>query len=153
MTAGSTVAHLAFYLAEWIGANPIIMIGQDLAFGGNMYYSPGNAIHDMWAVELNRFHTLETKEWERIVRHRPILRKVEDIHGRTVYTDEQMFSYLQQFERDFANTKATVIDATEGGARKAGATAMTLRDAIDRVKQFMEEHRPESSAKLVESRG
>ncbi|NLX04454.1 MAG: motility associated factor glycosyltransferase family protein [Phycisphaerae bacterium] len=132
ITAGSTVAHLAFYLAEFIGADPVILIGQDLAFGGNMYYSPGNAMHDMWSVELNRFSTIEMKEWERIVRHRSILRKVQDQDGREIYTDEQMFTYLQQFERDFAQTRTTVIDATEGGAKKLGAEPMTLREAIDR---------------------
>jgi hypothetical protein len=131
MTAGSTVAHLAFYLAEFIGADPIILIGQDLAFGGNMYYSPGNAVHDVWSVELNRFSTLEMKEWERVVRNRPILRTVEDISGRRIFTDEQMFTYLEQFERDFATTKARVIDATEGGARKSNTQLMTLADALD----------------------
>ena len=135
LTAGSTVAHLAFYLAEYIGANPIILTGQDLGFSDNMYYAPGTAVHDIWSVELNRFNTLEMKEWERILRHQPILRKIEDIHGRPIYTDEQMFTYLQQFERDFAECTATVIDATEGGAKKMGTTLMTLREALDTYAQ------------------
>ncbi len=132
LRAGSTVAHLAFYLAEFIGAEPIILIGQDLAFTDNLYYAPGGAVHEMWSVELNRFYTLEMKEWERIVRNRSILRKVKDINGRIIYTDEQMFSYLQQFERDFAQSSATVIDATEGGARKQGTIVMTLKQALQR---------------------
>lgn len=130
LRAGSTVAHLAFYLAEYIGANPIIFIGQDLAFTDNRYYAPGNPLHEIWQVELNRFYTLEMKEWERIVRHRPILRKVKDIKGNTIYTDEQMFSYIQQFERDFAQSRATVIDATEGGAMKRGTIVLTLKEAL-----------------------
>lgn len=135
ITAGSTVAHLAFYLAEYIGADPIVLIGQDLAFTDNMYYAPGNPIHDTWSVELNRFQTLEMKEWERVLRNQQILRKVEDVHGRTIYTDEQMFTYLQQFERDFANSTATVIDATEGGARKMGTTAMSLHEVLRKYAQ------------------
>jgi hypothetical protein len=83
-------------------------------------------------VELNRFCSIEMKEWERIVRNRPILRKVEDIHGRTIFTDEQMFTYLQQFERDFAQTSATVIDATEGGARKQNTRVMSLAEALEK---------------------
>jgi hypothetical protein len=75
---------------------------------------------------------MEMKEWERIVRNRPILRKVEDIHGRTIFTDEQMFTYLQQFERDFAQTSATVIDATEGGARKQNTRVMSLVEALEK---------------------
>ncbi len=42
-----------------------------------------------------------------------------------------MFSYLQQFERDFAKSAARIIDATEGGAVKAGAEIMTLCEAAE----------------------
>ncbi len=130
MEAGATVMHLAFYLAQWLACNPIIFIGQDLAFGGHCYYAPGVAMHRAWAPELGRYCTLEMKEWERIARQRRTLRKVPDIDGRPIYTDEQMFTYLQQFERDFAGCSAQVIDATEGGARKTGAASMRLADAI-----------------------
>ncbi|MFQ6048056.1 MAG: motility associated factor glycosyltransferase family protein [Phycisphaerae bacterium] len=132
LRAGSTVAHLAFYLAEYLGCDPIILVGQDLGFSDGLYYSPGAAIHDAWRAELNRFHTIEMKEWERIARHRPMLRKAEDIHGRAIYTDEQMFTYAQQFERDFAASNCRVIDATEGGISKAGAQTMPLAEALRR---------------------
>jgi hypothetical protein len=135
LKAGSTVAHLSFYLAEYLGANPIVLMGQDLAFSDNLYYAPGNVVHDIWSVELNRFFTIEMKEWERIVRNRPILRKVKDIHDRTIFTDEQMFTYLQQFERDFAQTSATVIDATEGGSKKRNTIPMTLAQALEKYAQ------------------
>ncbi|HVP10912.1 MAG TPA: 6-hydroxymethylpterin diphosphokinase MptE-like protein [Phycisphaerae bacterium] len=129
MEAGSTVMHLAFYLAQWLGCDPIIFVGQDLAFTGHCYYTPGVPIHRAWWPELGRYCTLEMKEWMRIVRQREILRKIKDIDGRDIYTDEQMFTYLEQFERDFGKCAARIIDATEGGARKAGATTMTLADA------------------------
>jgi hypothetical protein len=131
LKAGATVAHLSFYLAEFLGCNPIILVGQDLGFVDGLYYKPGTAIHETWGVELGRFNTLETKEWERIVRSRTILRKIPDIHGHPMYTEEQFFVYLQQFERDFAASRCRVIDATEGGARKQGVEVMTLRRAID----------------------
>ncbi len=126
---GATVMHLAFYLAQWLGCDPIAFIGQDLSFGDHTYYAPGVEMHRTWQPELGRFCTLEMKEWERIARHRPILRQVEGIDGTTIYTDEQMHTYLQQFERDFARAPQTVIDATEGGARKHGADTMTLAGA------------------------
>jgi len=130
LESGATVMHLAFYLAQWLGCDPIIFIGQDLAFTGHCYYAPGVAIHRAWGAELGRYCTVEMKEWERIVRHRNILRKTPDVEGRAIFTDEQMFTYLQQFERDFARSKFRVIDATEGGARKSGAQSMPLREAI-----------------------
>lgn len=129
LEAGATVMHLAFYLAQWLGCDPILFVGQDLAFTGHCYYTPGVAMHRAWGPELGRFATLEMKEWERIARHRPILRKITDQAGREIYTDEQMFTYLEQFERDFGKSTARVIDATEGGARKSGTTVMSLSDA------------------------
>jgi hypothetical protein len=132
LRAGTTVAHLSFYLAEYLGADPIILIGQDLGFSDNMYYAPGTMVHDLWAPELNRFSTLEMKEWERVARMGDILRKVKDIHGREIYTDEQMFTYLQQFERDFSATASTVIDATEGGTLKRNTILMTLAEALEK---------------------
>lgn len=129
MEAGATVMHLAFYLAQWLGCDPIIFVGQDLGFSGHCYYAPGVPMHRAWYPELGRFGALEMKEWERIARQREILRKIKDIDGRDIYTDEQMFSYLEQFERDFAKAAARIIDATEGGARKTGTTAMTLEQA------------------------
>lgn len=130
LRAGSTVAHLAFYLAEYLGCDPIILLGQDLGFTGGVYYTPGVTIHDAWRPELGRFATLEMKEWERIARMRPILRRATDVFGRPIYTDEQMSTYLQQFERDFAACAARVIDATEGGVRKSSTTVMPLADAL-----------------------
>jgi len=32
LPAGATVAHLAVYVAKYLGCNPIAMIGQDLGF-------------------------------------------------------------------------------------------------------------------------
>ena len=132
LPAGTTVAHLAFYLSQYLGADPIIFIGQDLAFTDNVYYSPGMAIHKTWKPELNRFCTVEMKEWERVVRNRGTLRQVEDIHGQTIYSDEQMFTHLQQFEKDFAQCPAEVIDATEGGALKQFCTTMSLKEAAEK---------------------
>ncbi len=130
---GATVAHLSFYLAQHLGCAPIILTGQDLAFSDGLYYCPGTAIHDVWANELNPFNTVEMMEWQRIVRHRVHLQRHEDIHGRPVFSDEQMMTYLKQFERDFATAEAKgqpVLDATEGGLSKAHTTQITLAEAL-----------------------
>lgn len=132
LPAGATVAHLAFYLAQYLGCDPIIFIGQDLAFTGHVFYVPGVEAHRDWDSELNRFCPLETKEWERIARNRQILRKVAGVDGRPIYTDELLFTYLEQFEKDISICDAHVINATEGGAHIRGAESMPLADAIDR---------------------
>ncbi len=130
--AGSTVAHLAFYAAELMGCDPIIFVGQDLGFSDGLCYTPGTSYDDVWRPELGQFCTMEMKQWEQIVRDRPILRKINDVFGRPMYTEERLFTYLQQFERDFLKSDRTIIDATEGGASKRGTTVLSFREAIDR---------------------
>lgn len=136
LKAGATVAHLSLYLAQHLGCNPIAMIGQDLGFPEGLYYAPGTAIHDVWAPELNAFNTIAMMEWQRIVRHRTHLHQLDDVNGRPIYTDTQMLTYLQQFERDFARLHeegTRVVDATEGGVRKHNAESTQLAS-------FLEEH-------------
>jgi len=129
LKAGATVAHLAFYLAVYMGCDPIVLIGQDLGYTNHVYYAPGVPFHDMWRPDLNRFNTIEMKEWERLARNRKILIETKDVEGRAIYTDEQLFTYLQQFEADFALVPGRVIDATEGGVRKSGTRVMPLAEA------------------------
>jgi len=130
---GSTVAHLAYYLARHMGCDPVVMIGQDLGFTDGQYYADGAAIHRTWSGELNQFRSLEMMEWERIVRGRTYIKSVRDSLGRPVFTDQQMLAYLLQFERDFdedIRSGRRVIDATEGGVAKRGAETMSLADAL-----------------------
>ena len=132
---GATVAHLAYYLARRLGCDPVILTGQDLGFTDGQYYAAGAAIHDVWSSELNAFRSLEMLEWERIVRQRAHLHRTTDVLGRPIYTDEQMSSYLLQFERDFladAQQGLRTIDATEGGVRKQHTEPSTLAEAIKR---------------------
>ncbi len=130
LPAGATVAHLAYYVAEHLGCDPIIFIGQDLGFSDGLCYTPGTSYEDVWRPELSEFCTVEMKQWEQIVRDRPILRQIPDYQGLPMYTEERLFTYLQQFERDFGRTETRIIDATEGGALKRGATNMALASAI-----------------------
>ncbi|MCP3903452.1 MAG: DUF115 domain-containing protein [Planctomycetes bacterium] len=135
LPAGATVAHLCLYLARYLGCGPIALIGQDLCFPDGIYYAPGTAIHEVWGPELNPFNTIAMMEWQRIARHRANLHRIDDVHGRSVFTDAQMLTYLRQFERDFAELTAAgveIIDATEGGAPKQHTTARPLREVLER---------------------
>lgn len=130
LRAGATVAHLAFYLAAYMGCDPIIFVGQDLAFTGHVFYVPGVEIHRTWRGEINRFNTMEVKEWERIARNGDILRRVRGVDGGELYTDELLFTYLEHFERDISQMQTKVINATEGGASIRGTQSMPLRDVL-----------------------
>jgi hypothetical protein len=83
------------------------------------------------------------KQWEFIARDRPILRRIADHEGKPMYTEERLYTYLQQFERDFLKTRTRIIDATEGGAKKRGATTMKLAEAI---RQFCGDELPRRGA-------
>lgn len=132
LPSGATVAHLAFYLARHLGCDPILFIGQDLGFSDGLAYLPGTAYDEVWRPEYSRFCSPEMKQWEQIVRERPILRKIPDVRGLPMYTEERLFTYLQQFERDFADSKQRIYDCTEGGALKKGAPPLPLADALAR---------------------
>ena len=132
LPAGATVAHLAFYLAVYMGCDPIIFVGQDLAYTGHVYYVPGVEIHQAGPSALHRFSTIEQNEWDRIARNRPILRRVTGVDGGELYTDDLLFTYLEQFERDIAAVPARVINASAGGAAIQGAESMTLSAAAAR---------------------
>lgn len=134
---GCTVAHLAFYVAQHLGCDPILFVGQDLCFSEGLYYPPGVPIEKTWAPELGRYQTVEMKQWERIARHRPVLRTVKDVHGRDTYTDDTLFTYAEQFQADFAAAAAQpgaprLVHAGEAGMRLAGTEVMSLREAADR---------------------
>ena len=153
--AGSTVAHLAVYVARYLGCDPIALIGQDLGFSDGLYYTPGTAIHEVWAPELNPFNTIEMMEWQRIVRHRLHLTETHDVHGRSMYTDLQMTTYLHQFERDFAQYEQEgikIIDATEGGTAKQHTTVMPLAEVLSRYATRALPELPLPSRELISHR-
>lgn len=135
LALGATVAHLCYTFARYLGCDPVIFIGQDLGFSDGQYYSSGAAIHNVWGCELSPHRTLEMFEWERVARMRANLHKREDIHGQPIYSDEQMCSYLAQFEGMFAEDTRRglkIIDASEGGVRKRHTEVMPLREALTR---------------------
>lgn len=132
LRSGSTVAHLSYFLARHLGCDPVVLVGQDLAYTDGLYYGPGASIHRVWAAELGEFRSLEMMEIERIGRARRMLRKTLDQEGQPVLTDEQLHNYLMQFEREFADDATAglkVIDAGRG-ASKAHTVLMSLEEAI-----------------------
>lgn len=131
LPSGGTVAHLSFYLAQRLGCDPIILIGQDLGFSDGLYYMPGTAVHEVWDCELGRFNTIEMMEWQRIMRQKAHIQRHRDIHDQPIFSDEQMLTYLKQFERDFKAAPQRVIDATEGGMPKQHVETMPLLEAIE----------------------
>jgi hypothetical protein len=116
---GSTVAHMSYSLAEHLGCDPILMIGQDLAFTDNKYYPEC---------------VLDCHEWKREnftdIKNRPLIVE-KDYQGNDIFTDDQMLTYREMFERIWNDSNATAIDCTEGGIEKINVEYMTFKDAIN----------------------
>lgn len=152
---GTTVAHLAFYLAQHLGCDPIIFVGQDLAFTDGLFYLPGSPIEDIWQPELGRYQTVEMKQWERIVRNRGILKRMPDLLGRPVYTDELLLTYYEQFTKDFSAAPQKLIQASEAGLLVPGMQPMPLSEAAERYctrelpADLLSAAMPETEAPLV----
>jgi hypothetical protein len=113
---GPSVANVAFDLARRFKCNPIILVGQDLAYTDGMSHA-GGTIFDAF--------TVDDFIYKGII-------EVEGIDGKPVKTDRVMYWFIRWYETAINATKAEyrVIDATEGGARIPGTEVMTLAGAI-----------------------
>ncbi len=111
---GTSVAHLAFGFARLVNAEPIIFIGQDLA------YSPEGYSHGQGVSVSKKENLEEVRVW------------LDGYYGGKVPSNEVWQNFLTWFEANIADSDVLCIDATEGGARIKGTKLMTLKAAIDR---------------------
>jgi hypothetical protein len=116
ISMGISVAHLAYGFARHVGANPIVLVGQDLAYGEDTEktHSTGT-IYDQIKLPPN-----ESQMYE-----------VDGYYGGKVKTEKTWLEFKKWFELEFAKTDVTVINATEGGARIEHTIQMPLREVID----------------------
>ncbi|CAM8651109.1 6-hydroxymethylpterin diphosphokinase MptE-like [Burkholderiales bacterium] len=117
---GGSVAHTAFNFLRHIGASPIILVGQDLAYTGGISHARGHTGRS----------TLSEDKAQRPDKFRSVL-----AYGGvgTVETNEQMDVYRLWYER--LQDKTGVINCTEGGARIQGIPEAELLDTIESVER------------------
>ncbi|MGE5403410.1 MAG: motility associated factor glycosyltransferase family protein [Candidatus Saccharibacteria bacterium] len=117
IAAGLSVANMAFSIARLMGANPIVFVGQDLA------YAEGGKSHAEG--------TLNDYELQTIAKE-PLV-YVEDYNGNPIPSRDIWQKFLTWFQEQIAATPSTVfIDATEGGAKIKGTEIMPLQDVISK---------------------
>jgi hypothetical protein len=110
---GGSVATVAFSLLREWGFHRIVLVGQDLALAKDKVHA-GNDTVDLHKLECNKI-------------------PVEGYDGGVVYTSWDYNEYRKWFERQIAEEDCPeVINATEGGAKIAGAIQMPLREVMDR---------------------
>lgn len=115
--SGGSVANNAFAAAYRMGANPIIMIGQDLAFGRDGHSH---------AAGTNYENIVETDfDSQKFI-------KVKANDGGYVYTDRIYQLFLNFFEVWIKKLPdREYINATEGGAYIEGTEVKTFRETLD----------------------
>lgn len=112
---GGFVSCFAYEFARVIGANPIILVGQDLAFTDNKIYF-NISLHDGEKNEIREEELL----W------------VESNDGRKVATNKIYFGFLKWFENEIEkDQKIRVINVSERGAKIRGTIVMKLCTAIE----------------------
>ena len=130
--SGGSVATSLFDFLLNAGCDPIILVGQDLAYTGREIHTSGTYHNDEWLTMTSRILNLDTIN-QRVVRKRKIS-YVPAWGGREdVITDFVLSIYRQWFEDSCKKVPVRVINATEGGARIDGADEMTLRQAADLI--------------------
>lgn len=107
--------NMAFKVAEALGCDPIILIGQDLAFSRD-----------------GRTHAYGTTYGEKQVSPGVQILNVPGNDGQPIGTTSTWYSFLRAYEMDLLNYSGTCINATEGGAYITGTSVMPFQEAIDK---------------------
>lgn len=119
INSGFSCAHLCLDLAYLLGCNPIIFIGQDLAYTGNKRYAEGQ-------ISLSQKY-LGDGELP------PNCFVTKDIYGQDIITDKHLDGFRIVFENMIANLyhgKVQIINATEGGLPVKGMVNRRLEEAL-----------------------
>lgn len=112
---GQSCATVAFSVAEAAGCNPIILIGQDLAYTDGKQHS--DSTHTEYEGENNDKGSNDEY--------------VEDYEGNLIASSFVYKMFKNWFELKITmNPDQEVIDATEGGAYIKGTRIMTFEEAI-----------------------
>lgn len=120
---GGSVAHSCTAIAHYLGCDPIIFIGQDLAFTNNQIHAK-NA----------------TLEGEKLQADAHDI-YVKDINGNDIATSYALDSFRKSFEEFInKNNERTYINATEGGANIEGTEIKTLKEVIGNFDEIIDKN-------------
>ena len=123
--SGGSVATTVFDMLLNFGCDPIILVGQDLAYTGREIHCTGTYHNDDWVPGINRLKNLECIN-QNVIRKR----KIKYVPGfgaqKSVITDFVFDLYKSWFEDSASRVAVKVINATEGGASIKNTIEMNL---------------------------
>ncbi len=136
MYSGNSVAHMNFNLAFYLGGNPIIFIGQDLAYADDGKTHSKDTFYDKTELEKLDDHykhlIKQNLEDPSALFNREVY--VDGYYGGKVRSRELWRLFLMWFThllQVFRKEDSLFINATEGGADIPGTVKMSFREAID----------------------
>lgn len=109
-----SAGNMAFKVAEALGCNPIILIGQDLAFARS--------------GETHARGTFFGEKQDYLFAQDQL--QVPGNDGEPITTTKVWYSFLKAYEMDLATYQGQCINATEGGAYIPGTSLMPFARAI-----------------------
>lgn len=120
LPSGGSVANNAFSFAKLMGAAPVILIGQDLAYTGGVSHATG-------------YFDMKSLDNIKVAQKDNGYREIEGYWGDRVQTDRQLDSYRKWYE-DYITLHPSeiVINATEGGAKIEGSVQMSFAQACQK---------------------
>jgi|GEM_PF-693928 len=122
IAAGANVSHLALELAAYLGANPIIFVGQDYAYGLE------GSTHSKDAI----YSQDKGKRAREVIKSKPII-YVENNEGTMIPSNQLWIDFKKGLERKIAtHSHKLIIDATEGGAKIKGTKYDKLSNTIEK---------------------
>lgn len=113
---GGSCAHIAAGFAIHLGGAPVVLVGQDLAYGDDITKTHANGTEYDDKPE-------ETPEE---------IYTVEGYYGTPVKTQEIWNNFRSLYEDAFRSQNVWVINATEGGAKIQGTEQATLASVVDK---------------------
>lgn len=124
-----SIATTVFDLVRRMGADPVIFVGLDLSFQDGRLHARGSYSDDIFYEKVHQFTSIEHESAEYINTRGAV--KFGRADGSILFTDQNMKLYKDWFEDQFRQTKAKVINATEGGVVDKYVELMPLARVIE----------------------
>ncbi|MBP7651805.1 motility associated factor glycosyltransferase family protein [Candidatus Dependentiae bacterium] len=124
--SGGSVATSLFSAVREAECDPIIFIGQDLAFTKNNSHCISTSKIENKYSGLNKFLTNETIFFEE---NRNAV-ACRDINENYVYTSETLINFKNWFELEFADKKGNYINCTNAGILKNNIKLLDFEKAV-----------------------
>lgn len=144
MDAAPSVAMQAVWIAAQLGANPILLIGQDLAFTGGRVYAKGSCYEQIEIEQSQPGEFAYTHMEARIAAYGGSAEKLAEVttqrkvwvpgwDGQPVATCTAYATFREGYARmgsELANRGTTLMNCTEGGARIDGIEHRPFRETL-----------------------